>query len=59
MTDGLIEERTVFLDDNLEKLRLAAAAASEAPIEAFTNQLMSLFGPREDDAAMIATRRMG
>jgi serine phosphatase RsbU (regulator of sigma subunit)/FixJ family two-component response regulator len=57
VTDGLIEERTVLLDDNMEKLRLAAAAASEAPIEAFTNQLMSLFGPREDDVAMIAIRR--
>ena len=57
VTDGLIEERTVLLDDNLEKLRLAAATASEVPIEAFTNQLMSLFGPREDDVAIIATRR--
>jgi serine phosphatase RsbU (regulator of sigma subunit)/FixJ family two-component response regulator len=59
VTDGLIEERAVLLDDNLEKLRLAAAAASEAPIEAFTNQLMSLFGAREDDVAMIAIRRAG
>jgi serine phosphatase RsbU (regulator of sigma subunit) len=59
VTDGLVEERTVLLDDNLERLRLAAAAASEVPIEAFTNQLMSLFGPREDDVAMIAIRRTG
>ncbi len=59
LTDGLIEERTVFLDDNMEKLRLAAAAASQEPIEAFTNRLMSLFGPREDDVAMIAIRRTG
>ena len=59
VTDGLIEERAVLLDDNLEKLRLAAAAASEVPIEAFTNQLMSLFGSREDDVAMIAVRRAG
>jgi Stage II sporulation protein E (SpoIIE) len=59
VTDGLIEERTVLLDDNMEKLRFAAAAASEAPIEAFTNHLMSLFGPREDDVAMIAIRRTG
>jgi serine phosphatase RsbU (regulator of sigma subunit) len=59
VTDGLIEERSVLLDDNMERLRLAAAAASEAPIEAFTNQLMSLFGPREDDVAMIAIRRAG
>jgi hypothetical protein len=50
---------TASLDDNLEKLRLAAAAASVVPIEAFTKQLMSRFGPREDDVAMIAIRRMG
>jgi serine phosphatase RsbU (regulator of sigma subunit)/FixJ family two-component response regulator len=59
VTDGLVEERAVLLDDNLEKLRLAAAAAGGEPIEAFTNQLMSLFGPREDDVAMIAIRRTG
>jgi serine phosphatase RsbU (regulator of sigma subunit)/DNA-binding NarL/FixJ family response regulator len=58
MTDGLIEERRVLLDDNMDKLRLAAQEASAADIEAFTNQLMSLFGPREDDVAMIAVRRM-
>jgi hypothetical protein len=57
VTDGLIEERAIPLDDNLEKLQLAAAAGSDVPIEAFTNQLMSLFGPREDDVAMIAIRR--
>jgi hypothetical protein len=26
-------------------------------IEAFANHVMSLFGPREDDVAMIAVRR--
>jgi serine phosphatase RsbU (regulator of sigma subunit)/CheY-like chemotaxis protein len=57
VTDGLVEERRVFMDDNLEKLRAAAAAASDLPVEAFTNQLMALFGPREDDVAMIAIRR--
>ena len=58
MTDGLIEERRVLLDDNMDKLRLAAQEASAADIEAFTNHLMSLFGPREDDVAMIAVRRL-
>src|ERR1700722_6852850 len=57
VTDGLVEERTVFLDDNLEKLRAAAVLASDDEIEAFTNQLMSQFGPREDEVAMIALRR--
>jgi CheY-like chemotaxis protein len=57
MTDGLVEERNVFLDVNLEKLRVAAQEASGADVEAFSNHLMSIFGPREDDVAMIALRR--
>ena len=59
VTDGLVEERRVLLDDNLEKLRRAAADAGGEPIEAFANELMALFGPREDDVAMIAIRRVG
>ncbi len=58
MTDGLVEERGVFLDVNLEKLRVAAQEVSGADVEAFSNHLMSIFGPREDDVAMIAVRRM-
>jgi serine phosphatase RsbU (regulator of sigma subunit)/DNA-binding NarL/FixJ family response regulator len=56
-TDGLVEDRTILLDDNLEKLRAAAAEAAGYDVEAFANHLMSLFGPREDDVAMIAVRR--
>jgi serine phosphatase RsbU (regulator of sigma subunit) len=56
-TDGLVEDRGILLDDNLEKLRAAAAAAAGADVEAFANQVMSLFGSREDDVAMIAVRR--
>ncbi len=58
MTDGLVEDRGVFLDDNLEKLRMAAVEVSAADIEAFSNHLMSVFGPRDDDVAMIALRRV-
>ncbi len=58
MTDGLVEDRDVFLDVNLEKLRVAAQEASGAEVEAFSNHLMSIFGPREDDVAMIALRRI-
>jgi serine phosphatase RsbU (regulator of sigma subunit) len=57
ITDGLVEDRRVFLDDNMEKLRLAAIDANGADLEAFTNHLMALFGPRDDDVAMIALRR--
>jgi CheY-like chemotaxis protein len=58
MTDGLVEDRDVFLDVNLEKLRVAAQEVSGADVEAFINHLMSIFGPREDDVAMIALRRI-
>jgi serine phosphatase RsbU (regulator of sigma subunit) len=58
-TDGLVEDRTVLLDDNLEKLRVTAAAAASAEVEAFANRIMSAFGPSEDDVAMIAVRRTG
>jgi serine phosphatase RsbU (regulator of sigma subunit)/FixJ family two-component response regulator len=57
ITDGLVEDRNVFLDVNLEKLRVAAQEVSGAEVEAFSNHLMSIFGPREDDVAMIAVRR--
>ena len=59
-TDGLVEDRTILLDTNLEKLRVtAAAAAAGADVEAFANHIMSVFGPSEDDVAMIAVRRTG
>jgi serine phosphatase RsbU (regulator of sigma subunit) len=58
-TDGLVEDRRVLLDDNLEKLRGAAAEAARLDVEAFANHVMALFGPREDDVAMIAVRRTG
>ena len=59
MTDGLVEERDVFLDVNLEKLRVAAQEVGGADAEAFINHLMAIFGAREDDVAMIALRRTG
>ena len=58
-TDGLVEDRRVLLDDNLEKLRVAAAEAANQDVEAFANYVMSLFGPREDDVALIAVHRTG
>jgi serine phosphatase RsbU (regulator of sigma subunit)/DNA-binding response OmpR family regulator len=57
-TDGLVEDRHVLLTENLERLRTAAAEAAAAPVESFANQVMSLFGSREDDVALIALRRM-
>ena len=58
-TDGLVEDRQVLIDDNLEKLRAAALQAAEADVEAFANHVMALFGSREDDVAMIVLHRTG
>jgi serine phosphatase RsbU (regulator of sigma subunit) len=58
VTDGLIEDRGVSLDTNLEKLRVAAGAASGHDVEAFSNEIISIFGLREDDVAMIVVRRL-
>ena len=58
-TDGLVEDRKVFLDANLEVLRATALEAADADVEAFANHVISVFGPRGDDVAMIAMRRTG
>jgi serine phosphatase RsbU (regulator of sigma subunit) len=58
-TDGLVEDRKVFLDANLETLRAAALEAAGSDVEAFANHVMSTFGASEDDVAMIAMRRTG
>jgi serine phosphatase RsbU (regulator of sigma subunit)/CheY-like chemotaxis protein len=58
VTDGLIEDRDVPLDTNLEKLRVTAEAASEYDVETFSNAIISVFGFREDDVAMIVLRRL-
>jgi serine phosphatase RsbU (regulator of sigma subunit)/CheY-like chemotaxis protein len=57
ITDGLIEDRHVSIEANMERLRVAAAEVAGDDVEAFSNHLMSLFGPSEDDVAMIALRR--
>ncbi len=56
-TDGLVEDRAIVLDANLEKLRTAALRAPSGDVQAFANHVMSVFGPREDDVAMLALRR--
>jgi serine phosphatase RsbU (regulator of sigma subunit) len=58
-TDGLVEDRAVNLDANLEKLRTAGLRASATDVEAFSDHVMSVFGSREDDVAMLALRRIG
>lgn len=56
-TDGLVEDRAVLLDANLEKLRATALGAATVDVQAFANQVMSSFGPREDDVALLVLRR--
>ncbi|MFD0536966.1 PP2C family protein-serine/threonine phosphatase [Actinomadura luteofluorescens] len=56
ITDGLIEDRTVPLSDNLERLRTLAADVDE-DLEAFSDRVIAEFGPREDDVALIVMRR--
>jgi CheY-like chemotaxis protein len=57
VTDGLIEERGILLDANLERLRVTAEGKHDADVNTFADHLLSEFGPREDDVALIAVRR--
>jgi len=56
-TDGLIEDRRVKIDHNLDALLATAARAADADAEAFANQVLSAFGSSEDDVALIVLRR--
>jgi len=56
-TDGLVEDRHVMIDENLDALCLTAVQAAGTDVEAFANRVMSVFGSGEDDVAMIVLRR--
>jgi len=56
-TDGLVEDREVMLDTNLEMLRVAAGDAFGTDVETFANHLLATFGSREDDVALVVLRR--
>jgi CheY-like chemotaxis protein len=55
-TDGLVEGRAGAMDANLEQLRLAAEGAA-GDTDAFADHVLGIFGPREDDVALLALRR--
>jgi serine phosphatase RsbU (regulator of sigma subunit)/FixJ family two-component response regulator len=57
VTDGLVEDRSSRLDDNLGRLRRAAADPRPESLDDFTDRILELFGAREDDVALIALRR--
>jgi serine phosphatase RsbU (regulator of sigma subunit)/FixJ family two-component response regulator len=58
ITDGLVEDRRVFLDISMERLRAAAQDNHDTPLETFSDRILSMFGPWEDDVALIALRRI-
>lgn len=58
-TDGLVEDREVLLDDNLEKLRTVAGDAAATDVEEFANHVLAAFSPGEDDVALVVLRRAG
>ncbi|RAY11563.1 serine/threonine protein phosphatase [Actinomadura craniellae] len=55
-TDGLIEDRGIPIDDNLERLR-RLCTETEGDLETFRDRIIAEFGHREDDVALIALRR--
>ncbi|HBW17977.1 MAG TPA: serine/threonine protein phosphatase, partial [Actinobacteria bacterium] len=55
-TDGLVEDRIGALDGNLDRLRLAVQDTS-GDLDAFADRVLAVFGPREDDVALLAVRR--
>jgi DNA-binding response OmpR family regulator len=58
-TDGLVEDREVSLDANLDVLRAVAGDAAGTDVEDFANYVLAAFGVREDDVAMVVLRRAG
>jgi hypothetical protein len=56
ITDGLVEDRGVPLDDNLDRLRLLCKSMG-GDIEEFSDRVLAEFGHREDDVALVVLRR--
>ncbi|MGW4636979.1 SpoIIE family protein phosphatase [Sphaerisporangium sp. NPDC004334] len=55
-TDGLVEERTMLLDDGLEIVRGMSETIGD-DLNDFCDRLTRRFGPRADDVALVAVRR--
>ena len=53
-TDGLIEDRDVLLEDNLERLRRLPV---DPDPDKYSAQIINEFGSREDDVALIILNR--
>lgn len=56
ITDGLVEERTVSLTANLERLRTLAVDVDD-DLEAYSDRILAEFGRREDDVALVVLHR--
>lgn len=57
ITDGLVEDRGVPLDENLERLRTLCKSMN-GDIEEFSDRVLAEFGHREDDVALVVLRRV-
>ncbi|GAA3218280.1 SpoIIE family protein phosphatase [Actinocorallia longicatena] len=55
-TDGLVEDRHVPLDHNLDRLA-AIGMPLNSDLERYTDQIIAEFGHREDDVALVVLRR--
>ncbi|GAB3214314.1 SpoIIE family protein phosphatase [Marinactinospora thermotolerans] len=55
VTDGLVEDRSVPIDDNLDALGRLARSMGE-DLEAFGDRVLGHFGRREDDSALVIAR---
>jgi serine phosphatase RsbU (regulator of sigma subunit) len=58
ITDGLIEDRDISLDESMEVVR-ELAGTLDRDVEEFCDRLIAHFGAREDDMAVVALRRTG
>ncbi len=59
-TDGLVERRAEDLDVGLERLRIAAQAAAQLPLEQLCDVLLKdLAAEADDDVAVLALRVLG
>ena len=53
-TDGLVEDRRVPIDHNINRL---ASLPVETDLDDYTQNVITEFGPREDDVALVVLRR--
>ncbi len=60
-TDGLIEQRSVGLEERLDQLLAALWDPAEGPVDELCGRVLSRLGPskRQDDVAILGLKRLG